>query len=369
MSAELKEMLQDQARAFQEFKASQDRRFNEIEKKLNRGALSGIGLRDAAGAREERNEAETKAFDRYLRAGVVGELEGKEASVDSDPKGGYMAPTYLDSEIAVTERDACPLRQVARVIPVDSDGYEKLVSTGGFVAQTVGERETRSETETGNIAKVAPSFYEIYAEPPITQRLLDDADHDVVGWLTEELGLAFGAKEGAMFANGSGVKEAKGLLTYPIVANPTFGQLKQVKSGTSGAVVADKLWDVVFALKPGYRRRAVWMANALTIQAVRQLKDSQGRWIFEAPKQAGEPGMLLGYPVYEWPDLPAPAANSHSLLFGDFKRGYTIADVRGGTRVLRDPYTKKGWVLFYTTKRGGGGLEDSNAIVVHTLAA
>jgi HK97 family phage major capsid protein len=50
-----------------------------------------------------------------------------------------------------------------------------------------------------------------------------------------------------------------------------------------------------------------------------------------------------------------------SIAFGDFRRGYLIVD-RQGVRVLRDPYSAKPYVLFYTTKRVGGGVQDFDAI-------
>lgn len=71
--------------------------------------------------------------------------------------------------------------------------------------------------------------------------------------------------------------------------------------------------------------------------------------------------MLLGYPVTEAEDMPDIAANSLSVAFGNFHKGYTIVD-RMGIRVLRDPYTNKPFVHFYTTKRVGGGVVNSQAI-------
>jgi len=59
--------------------------------------------------------------------------------------------------------------------------------------------------------------------------------------------------------------------------------------------------------------------------------------------------------------MPDIASDSHSIAFGDFKRGYLIVD-RVGVRVLRDPYSAKPYVLFYTTKRVGGGVQDFDAI-------
>ena len=59
--------------------------------------------------------------------------------------------------------------------------------------------------------------------------------------------------------------------------------------------------------------------------------------------------------------MPVIATNSYSVAFGDFRRGYLIVD-RVGIRVLRDPYSAKPYVLFYTTKRVGGGVQDFDAI-------
>ena len=55
-------------------------------------------------------------------------------------------------------------------------------------------------------------------------------------------------------------------------------------------------------------------------------------------------------------------------MFGDFKRGYLIVD-RVGVRVLRDPYTKKPYIYFYTTKRVGGGLLNPDVFKALTVAA
>jgi HK97 family phage major capsid protein len=98
------------------------------------------------------------------------------------------------------------------------------------------------------------------------------------------------------------------------------------------------------------------------VAVARKLKDGQGNYIWSQGYQAGEASSILGYSVVENHDLPDLAAGANSVLFGDFNRAYTIADVRG-TRILRDPFTAKPYVTFYTTKRVGGGLMDSAAVV------
>jgi HK97 family phage major capsid protein len=69
----------------------------------------------------------------------------------------------------------------------------------------------------------------------------------------------------------------------------------------------------------------------------------------------------MTFPVAEIEYMPDIATDAHAVAFGDFKRAYLIVD-RVGVRVLRDPYTNKPYVMFYVTKRVGGGIQDFDAI-------
>jgi HK97 family phage major capsid protein len=82
---------------------------------------------------------------------------------------------------------------------------------------------------------------------------------------------------------------------------------------------------------------------------------------------AGDKASPMTFPVIEAEDMPDIAANSLSVAFGDFGRGYLVVD-RAGVRVLRDPYSAKPYVLFYTTKRVGGGVQDFDAIKLLKMA-
>jgi HK97 family phage major capsid protein len=66
--------------------------------------------------------------------------------------------------------------------------------------------------------------------------------------------------------------------------------------------------------------------------------------------------------------MPAPTAGQMPIAFGDFAAGYIVND-RIGVRVLRDPYSNKPFVMFYATKRVGGGVLDPNAIRVLKVPA
>ena len=346
----------------------------EALKKKARPGLSGGG----DGGDDETVAAHTKAFDGYLRKGReegLRDLEQKALSLGTGEDGGFGVPEEVDRNIIQLERDMSVMRTLANVIQVGSEDYKRLVNIGGGGSGWVGETDGRPETSTPKLAQIAPYFGEIYANPAITQKALDDIFFDVEGWLADELSWTFYEEEGDSFVVGNGTKKPKGFLAYPNSAatdkagTRPFGTLQFVTSGAAAALSnPDRLIDLVHSLKRGYRQNAVWLGNSLTLAALRKLKDSEGNYLWRPGLEAGAPGVLLGYRYEEDEAMPDIAADSIPLGFGDFKRGYTIADVRG-TRVLRDPFTNKPYVHFYTTKRVGGGVMDSKAIKLLKIAA
>ena len=90
--------------------------------------------------------------------------------------------------------------------------------------------------------------------------------------------------------------------------------------------------------------------------------------LYAPPAGADQPATLMGFAVTECEAMPDFAPGRASIAFGDFRRGYLVVD-RTGIRVLRDPYSAKPYVLFYTTKRVGGGVQDFDAIKLLRFAA
>lgn len=341
---------------------------DDLTKKLQRKGGGG----EPPDPKAELKAKHREAFGQFMRRGKDDGLADLQAnvSVSSDTEGGYAVPETLDREIERFERDNTPMRGLCKVITLSNENYEKLVNQGGASSGWVDEQEARPETNTPSLAALKPYFGEVYANPAATQKALDDLMIDVEAWLAEEVGLEFGEQENDAFTRGSGVKKPKGILSYTLSTQVdgtrAFGSIQNVNSGSSGNFVADKVIDVIYALKRGYRKNAVMMMSALSVAAVRKLKDGQNNYLWQPTYVAGQPQMLSGYPVEENDDMPDPGAGSNSLAFGDFRRAYQICDVRG-TRVLRDPFTSKPKVFFYTTKRVGGMVVNDRAVKILTL--
>ena len=311
-----------------------------------------------------------QAFDAYVRRGdeaALRQTELKAMSAGSDPDGGYLVPDELDTEIGRRLSELSPIRSIATVRQVSGAVLKKPFALNGMATGWVGETDARPQTAAPQLAELQFPTMELYAMPAATASLLDDAVVDLDQWISSEVEAAFAEQEGTAFVTGNGTNKPKGFLDYTKVAETSWvwGQIGYIATGVSGALpvsnASDVLIDTVYALKAGYRQNATWVMNRKVQASIRKLKDADGNYLWQPPAAPGSRAMLMGFPLVEAEDMPNAAADATPIAFGDFSRGYLVVD-RTGVRVLRDPYTAKPYVLFYTTKRVGGGVQDFDAI-------
>lgn len=312
----------------------------------------------------------TKAFCNYLRKGMDAGLEAMELkalSVGTDADGGYLVTPTMSANIVKTVADNSPMRSLASIETISSDALEIIQDYDAAASGWTTETGAVSDSTTPQIAKKTIAVFELYAQPKATQKLIDDSAVDIEAWLSEKVSDSFLAKENAAFISGNGTSQPKGILTY--AAGTSFGQIEQVVSGAAGAVTADGIVELFYALKEEYAQRASFLMNRSVVQSVRLLKETTtDQYLWQPGLAAGAPDTLFGVPVVQAADMPVAAANSLSIAVADFARAYQIVD-RIGIRVLRDPYTEKPFVKFYTTKRVGGDVVNFEAIKIQKLAA
>jgi HK97 family phage major capsid protein len=389
--------FEDFTHAFEAFKDANDARLSEIETRLSADVVTEEKLTridtalDEAKRRLDRMTLDARrpplgqpssrerdpaaaehkaAFDAYVRSGEamgLKTLESKALSAGSGPDGGYLVPDTVEREVLRRLSALSPIRAIADVRIISGGHYKRAYSAARPAAGWVGETAARAQTDSPPLTELSFPAMELNAMPAATQALLDDAVVDIEQWLAAEVETAFAEQEGAAFVTGDGVNKPKGFLASPTVANASwsFGNLGFVATGAAGAFAeenaADALVDLVYALKAGYRQNASFVMNRKTQSAIRKLKDASGNYLWQPPAAAGSPATLMGFGLVESEDMPNIAANALAVAFGDFRRGYLVVD-RAGVRVLRDPYSAKPYVLFYTTKRVGGGVQDFDAI-------
>jgi HK97 family phage major capsid protein len=404
-SSEARAMAHELMGAFEAFKAANEERLSEIERKRAGDALleEKVARIDAAvaaaNARVERLASEARrpmvgdgggavapstasrspspagageeyelkaAWSGYMRSGAAG-LELKAGLSTGPTSGGYVAPPETERLIERRLMQASPMREIATVKTIGSGLYKKPVSTAGVVANWVAETAARPETDPATLTALDFQAFDLYAAPAATQALLDDAFVNLDEWLAAEVEDAFAAQETAAFVTGDGTNKPRGFLAYTNApdATATWGQIGYLATGVSGGFAAthptDKLVELIYLPRAQFRPNGRFVMNRKTVSAIRRFKDADGNYVWQPAAKPGQTSSLFGYPVTEVETMPDVGANSFSVAFGDFAKGYLIVD-RAGVRVLRDPYTAKPYVLFYTTKRVGGGVQNFDAI-------
>ncbi len=385
-------------RAFEEFKDTNDSRLHQLEHKMSADVVSEeklTRLNEAIESNKQKmdelvlksrrpvygNNAQTQgssqgclqhksAFESYIRSGEshnLREIEQKALSVSSDPDGGYLVPDETEGTVMSSLKSLSPIRAIAGNRQVSSTVYKKPFSINGPGSGWVGESAARPETTSSTLAELTFPTMELYAMPAATSTLLDDSAVNIDEWIAQEVQSVFAQQETAAFVNGDGVNKPKGFLDYTPVAESSWswGNVGYIATGVDGDFAAsdpsDNLIDLIYSVKSAYRGNSRWVLNRSTQAEIRKIKDADGNYIWQPGARAGEAPSLLGFPVSEVEDMPSIGSDSLSVAFGDFNRGYLIVD-RLGLRILRDPYSSKPYVLFYTTKRVGGGIQDFDAI-------
>ena len=391
------QMLATLNRQFEAYKSENDFRLAQIEKKrvsdvLTEEKLARInqaldeaqqrldtGLHRAARpALQGSNDDGLNAHDRqyksaflaYMRSGDAAGFKGlelKALSAGSPTDGGALVAPPIEHEILRRMSMASPIRSLATVQQISTATYKKAFSTTGPGAGWIGEAAARPQTTSQVIADMNFPTMELYAMPAATQVLLDDAAVNIEQWIADEVQVVFAEQEGTAFVSGDGVTRPMGFLTPPKIAQATWswGKLGYLVSGTAGAfnptTPSDVLVDLIYATKPGYRQNATFVMNRRTQAAIRKIKATTGEYLWQPPAILGQGATLMNFPLVEAEDMPDIAADAFAVAFGNFARAYLIVD-RIGIRVLRDPFSNKPYVMFYTTKRVGGGVQDYDAI-------
>lgn len=396
---DIKEKLDELGTAFEAFKKTNDERLSEIKKlgaanplteeKLKKNeehiqklevqieTLTKAMNRTGQGADQNDPEAKEKkeareyknGFKSFLRKGHDMTAEQKDyakkyMSVDSDEDGGFFVDADTSKMIITNIFESSPIRQLADTMTISTDHVDMIDDRDEASSGWVGETESRAETGTPQIKQDKIYVHELYASPKTTQKFLDDAAVNVEQWLANKVAEKFARDEATAFMSGSGVKKPKGILSYAATSEG-YGKVEVQRTATATGLVGDDFIDVQGLLKEAYQKNASWMINRLNVSKIRKLKDSvSGQYLWQPGLQLGTPNVLLGAPVYYASDLDSTlATDKFTAIYGDFKAGYLVVD-RVGVRVLRDPYTNKPFVVFYTTKRVGGGIKQGDALKI-----
>jgi HK97 family phage major capsid protein len=342
-----------------------------------------------ASAKEDGKEKEAKTsqvFGDFLRKGSASAaehgfigyaqdkgIELKDLSVGIDANGGFLVMPAFGGVVQTKVFESSPLRQLATVQPISTDSYEVVVDYDETGASWVGETATRSATTTPAIGKINIPTHELSILVEATQKILDDGAVNVEAWLAGKVADKAARAEATAFVSGDGVAKPRGILSYTAGTTITSSQIEQINAGSTSAFTYAGLANLQNALKEPYQANASFLMKRASFGNIMQIVtgiSGDNRPIFNMmyDKNTGLATAILGKPVYFADDMETIASASLSAAYGDFRSAYTIVD-RIGLRTLRDPYSNKPFVQFYTTKRVGGAVVNFEAIKIQKMSS
>lgn len=363
------------ASSWEQFKLMNDQKLKEIESKgpatteqlckINSDINNCKERLDFIETAAQRSEISTdfntgdKYFSDYIRKGIKNRLSHKTLSGDDNDIGGYLVTPYIVKRINKRIDDSSPMRQICSHQKISTETLDYIIedydrADAGWSGEVVDDEDGgykskydfTQDTSTPKIQKISITTYELYAQPQISQKLLDDAFVNVEGWLVEKIAEAFSKKENEAFIKGDGTFQPRGILTYE-------DKIKQLKTDK---LDSDAIMKLYYSLNEYYSKNASFLMNRSTLKDVRLFKSGTGQYLWQPSLSLETPDTLMGIPVYQSTDMPPTV-----IAVADFKQAYKIVDSRE-MRILRDPYTNKPYVRFFVTKRVGGEVVNTSAI-------
>ncbi len=316
-------------------------------------------------------------------------LQVKELVAGINNLGGYLVLPDQQALMDIRFFESSPMRQIAAMMTTTTDSMQFPINDDEFEsAGWVGETTDRTDTITGNatIGLITILVAEHFAQPQITQKMVEDSSIDIEAWIVNKITAKLAREENTAFTLGDGSQKPKGFLSYPAwvindntgIASVDYqrGALEYRGMASPSMLSGDDLKFLQNSLKEPYQAGAVWLMNRRTFGFVITLKDDRDQYIFRDRFLSEQDGQtLLGRRVLFFDDMPeydgtaltfATAVTGQEagvIAYGNFGEGYTIVE-RRGLRIQPDQITKKGTILFYATKRVGGAVTNYEAIKI-----
>ena len=279
--------------------------------------------------------------------------------VGTETEGGYLVPDEFERTLVEALEEENFFRRIATVIHSNSGDRKIPVVASKGSAAWIDEEGTYGESDDA-FGQISLGAYKLGTLIKVSEELLNDSAFPLEPYITREFARRIGTKEEEAFFTGDGAGKPTGILA-------ATGGADVGVTTTGASITADDVIDLYYSLRVPYRKKAKWIMNDATVNALRKLKDTTGQYLWEPSLVAGTPNKILGCEVISSPFMPGIAAGEKSIAFGDFSY-YWIADRTGRTfKRLNELYAATGQVGFIGNQRVDGKLILPEAIKVLKL--
>jgi len=254
-----------------------------------------------------------------LRSIAMGETRSHEFSREARtlvPSANTVGQSFFDQVFEIAQLVG-PMLTTSQVLNTQSG--ENLVIPTVTATSTAG-----SVAAGGTISESNPTFSSItlgaekYAAlVQVAQELVTDAGFNIDSYIAQQLGTSLGL-------------QANSVLTSKLAA-----RAQNIVTGTAQAATYENLVDLVYGIADGARvlpNLGFYMSKT-GIAAARKMKDGSGAFIFTDSAVPGQPATLLGYPIFENPNVAAVGSATKSVFFGHLPS--FVVRVAGGIQIAQ----------------------------------
>ena len=298
----------------------------------------------------------TEAFWNMIRnRGNYGEVHNA-LSVGEDSEGGFTVPDEFERKLVEALEGNNIFRGMATVIRTSSGTRKIPIAEDTGEASWIDEGEEIPESDT-TFGQTMLSAYKLGTMIKISNELLNDSAFDLASYIARRFGVRMGNAEERAFITGDGVGKPLGLLD-------DAGAKVGVTAAKTTAISFDEVFQLYYALKAPYRKKAEFLCNEALVLQLMTIKDNNGNYIWKPGLDIGKPDTLLNRPLKTSAFMPEVAAGNKVIAFGDYSY-YWIADRQNRTfRRLNELYARTDQVGFLTTQRVDGKLILQEAVQV-----
>lgn len=336
----------------------------------------------SGGSERSAGDRYDEAFNSFVRRGVGGLsmehrdiLEGhyvgsdseefRALSVGTNSAGGYTVPPGFRDVLIETMKWYGAVRDVATVIQSDSGQPLQWPTFNGTsqVGRILAENTQLTQTDPAFGTATLNAYMYSSDLVLVPYQFLQDTNINVEEFLGRILGTRIGRIQNTHFTTGTGSSQPLGIQT-----NAT--SVVTLATGNTTSLTYAGLLSLVHGVDPAYRQGGKFMLSDTALMAAQAIVDSQNRPLWQPSLQAGVADNLLGYGLVINNDMPTPAANAKSVLFGDFARGYVVRDIVGiQVQQLRERYADYLQVGWFAYARSDATVQDAAAYKALTQSA
>jgi HK97 family phage major capsid protein len=307
-------------------------------------------------------KGDSPTFTRYLAYGAAGLSLDERAMImtpqerglpviesrtvkqlDHDLQGGFLvAPVEFSTDLLKQADDICHALNICTVHKVPNAHSFAMA----YMATRADDATWGAETATGS-ESAGPTYEQWQWHPHYlamrimySKTLAARAGERFVGHLRNEAAYkASVAIEKAWLSTTGGA--GKPMSCFVAHANGIPSGRDVTTHNTSDAVKADNILECIFTLKAQYLKNARFLMHRVICKGIRKLKDGEGRYLFDEPKNPGEAGRIFGLPVLLDENAPsATTASSYQYILGDFSTYHFVVAMDFQVQILTERYAE-----------------------------